>query len=81
MTTSVPSVKQPRAADSSKIQGETTKDCTLQDESTNQREVVPVDNGGPMDVQSSGGPVIRAKRGPPVIVNKMSSHRSNHRKR
>ncbi|KAL3210331.1 hypothetical protein MRX96_008850 [Rhipicephalus microplus] len=70
MTTSLPTMQQQRAADSSTIHGATTKDCTLRDESTDEREVGPGDRGDPMDVQSSGGPVIPAKRGPPVIVHR-----------
>ncbi|KAL3185983.1 hypothetical protein MRX96_046589 [Rhipicephalus microplus] len=73
MTTSVPTMQQQCAADSSTIQGAMTKDCTLRDESTNQQEAVFVDNGDPVDVQSSGGPVIPAKRCPPVIVHKQDA--------
>ncbi|KAH7955666.1 hypothetical protein HPB52_002809 [Rhipicephalus sanguineus] len=58
-------MQQQRADNSSKTQGATPKDSPLHDASANQSEVVPADNGDPMDVQSSGGPV---KRGPPVNV-------------
>ncbi|KAH8029919.1 hypothetical protein HPB51_005586 [Rhipicephalus microplus] len=73
MTTSMQTMQQQRAADSSTIQGATTKDCTLSDESTNQREVVLVDSGNSMYVQSSGGPLIPAKRGPPVVVHQQDA--------
>ncbi|KAH7984037.1 hypothetical protein HPB52_016502 [Rhipicephalus sanguineus] len=58
-------MQQQRADNSSKTQGATPKDSPLHDASANQSEVVPADNGDPMDVQFSGGPV---KRGPPVNV-------------
>lgn len=58
-------MQQQRADNSSKTQGATPKDSPLHDASASQSEVVSADNGDPMDVQSSGGPV---KRGPPVNV-------------
>ncbi|KAH8030298.1 hypothetical protein HPB51_006730 [Rhipicephalus microplus] len=73
MTTTVPTIQQKRAADSSTIQGATTKDYKLRDESTNLQEVMLVDSGDPMDVQSSVCPVVPAKRGPPVIVHQQDA--------
>ncbi|KAL3235425.1 hypothetical protein MRX96_003312, partial [Rhipicephalus microplus] len=73
MTTSMPTVQQQHAADSSTIQGAMTKDCAHREESTNQQEAVLVDSGDPMNVQSSGGPVIPGKRDPPVIVHQQDT--------
>ncbi|KAL3173903.1 hypothetical protein MRX96_001123 [Rhipicephalus microplus] len=73
MTTPVPTMQQQSAADSSMIQGAVTKDYALRDQSTNQGEAVMVESGDPMYVQSSGGPMIPAKRGLPVIVHQQDA--------
>ncbi|KAL1484535.1 hypothetical protein MTO96_050010, partial [Rhipicephalus appendiculatus] len=61
-------MQQQRADNSSKTQGATPKDSPLHGESASQTVVVSADNSDAMDVQSSGGPVNTAKRGPPVNV-------------
>ncbi|KAL3194970.1 hypothetical protein MRX96_015929 [Rhipicephalus microplus] len=66
-------MQQQRAADSSTIQGAMTKDCTLRDESMNQREVVLVESGDPMDMQFSGSLANSAKRGPPVVAHQQDA--------
>ncbi|KAL1481476.1 hypothetical protein MTO96_034456 [Rhipicephalus appendiculatus] len=68
VTSSAPTMQQQRADNSSKTQGATPKDSPLHGESASQTVVVSADNSDAMDVQSSGGPVNTAKRGPPVNV-------------
>ncbi|KAL3218190.1 hypothetical protein MRX96_050816 [Rhipicephalus microplus] len=69
LTTSMPTMQQQRAADSSAIQGAMNKKSALRDKSANEREAMLVDSKDLMDVQSFRGPVFPAKRGPSVIVH------------
>ncbi|XP_049522465.1 serine/arginine repetitive matrix protein 2-like [Dermacentor silvarum] len=68
VTTSVPTMQQQCATDSSKTQDATQKDSPLRDVNVNLSAIVPTDTGDPMDVQPSGGSTNAAKRGPPVNV-------------
>ncbi|KAH7966508.1 hypothetical protein HPB49_016951 [Dermacentor silvarum] len=61
VTTSMPTMQQQCATDSSKIQDATPKDSPLRDVNMNLSAIVSMDTGDPMDVQSSGGSANAAK--------------------
>ncbi|KAH7979022.1 hypothetical protein HPB49_007785 [Dermacentor silvarum] len=68
VTTSMPTMQQQCATDSSKTQDATPQDSPLRDVNVNLSAIVPTDTGDPMNVQPSGGSTNAAKRGPPVNV-------------